>query len=172
MGYLNKIGCFLLVLIFVGCGNNDDGLARLQVELIDAPGDYEKVNIDILDVQVNAGTDESGFTSLADVNSGVFNLLDLVNDLKAVLADVEIPAGRISQIRLILGDKNTLVIDGEPIDLTIPSGSQSGLKLNLQMELLDGITYKILLDFDAAKSVVKAGNSGKYNLKPSYPFNC
>ena len=29
-----------------------------------------------------------------------------------------------------------------------------------------GITYKLIVDFDAAKSVVKAGNSGKYNLKP------
>ena len=32
-------------------------------------------------------------------------------------------------------------------------------------DLLGGITYKLWLDFDAARSVVETG-SGKYNLKP------
>ena len=49
--------------------------------------------------------------------------------------------------------------------LTTPSAQHSGLKLNVHAELTEGITYKILLDFDAARSVVKTG-SGAYNLKP------
>ena len=70
-----------------------------------------------------------------------------------------------SQIRLILGDNNSIKIDGNEIDLTAPSAQHSGLKLNVHAELTEGITYKILLDFDAARSIVKTGN-GKYNLKP------
>jgi hypothetical protein len=35
----------------------------------------------------------------------------------------------------------------------------------LQADLVEGITYSVLIDFDAAKSVVATG-SGKYNLKP------
>jgi len=49
--------------------------------------------------------------------------------------------------------------------LETPSAQQSGLKLLLNSELTGGITYAILLDFDAAKSVVKTG-SDKYILKP------
>ena len=49
--------------------------------------------------------------------------------------------------------------------LTTPSAQHSGLKLNVHAELTEGITYKILLDFDAARSIVKTG-SGAYNLKP------
>lgn len=59
-----------------------------------------------------------------------------------------------------------LTIDGQDNELTVPSGSQSGLKLNVQSEIQAGITYKLVIDFDAAKSIVEAGNSGKYNLKP------
>jgi hypothetical protein len=40
------------------------------------------------------------------------------------------------------------------------------LKLNLHAILTEGIIYTIMLDFDAARSVVSAGNSGGYNLKP------
>ena len=49
--------------------------------------------------------------------------------------------------------------------LTIPSGSQSGLKLNIHDTLLLGMTYNIWIDFDAGRSIIKTGN-GKYKLKP------
>ena len=42
--------------------------------------------------------------------------------------------------------------------LTTPSAQHSGLKLNVHAELTEGITYKILLDFDAVRSVVKTGS--------------
>jgi hypothetical protein len=51
-------------------------------------------------------------------------------------------------------------------ELSTPSGQQSGLKIQLNTTLTAGITYEIFLDFDAARSVVEAGNSGNYNLKP------
>ncbi len=39
------------------------------------------------------------------------------------------------------------------------------MKLNLHADLQEGITYKILLDFDVARSIVSKG-SGAYSLKP------
>jgi len=82
------------------------------------------------------------------------------------LGVIELPAGRISQVRLMLGNNNTLKVDGETKSLTTPSAQQSGLKLNVHADLVEGITYTLLLDFDAARSVVKAGASGDYLLKP------
>jgi hypothetical protein len=60
---------------------------------------------------------------------------------------------------------NRVVIGGVSYDLNTPSGQSSGVKLKVQDELTAGIAYTLLLDFDAAKSIVTTG-SGKYNLKP------
>jgi len=155
----------LAALLFASC-TSDDRSARLQVWLTDAPGDYEAVNVDIQGVEIHAqgGNPGNGWQSL-EVNKGVYNLLELTNGLDTLLGAIELPAGRVSQVRLVLGDNNSVKVGGQTFDLATPSGQQSGLKVNVQQELLEGITYKILLDFDAAKSVVTTGNGG-YLLKP------
>lgn len=168
-------------LLLFSCSNDDEaGNARLQVALIDAPAEYDAVNIDVQEVNVRFGVaveeevegeDDSeagndGWTNISDFEPGVINILDLVNGEESVLVDREIPTGTLGEIRLVLGSDNTLSIGGETKALTVPSGSQSGLKIKINEELLAGVTYKLILDFDAARSVVKAGNSGKYNLKP------
>lgn len=93
------------------------------------------------------------------------NVLTLANGLEMLLGEVDLPAGRVSQLRLILGDGNTLKVDGVVEPLTVPSGEQSGLKLNIQTDLVAGVTYVFTLDFDAARSIVDHGN-GTYSLKP------
>ena len=163
------IGVLLLLMTVISaCDDQETGNARLVVKLTDAPADYQEVNVDIQSVEVNVSQNGngSGWTSLDNSNPGVYNLLELTNGLSVVLADAELPAGYISQIRLILGDNNTLKMDEMVHDLSTPSAQQSGLKLKINTTLIAGITYEILLDFDAARSVVEAGNSGKYNLKP------
>jgi hypothetical protein len=157
------IGFLMLSILWLAC-NNDEQTARLNVRLTDAPGDYEEVNIDIQDVQVNSSQGNTGWVSL-NVEKGVYNLLELTNGLDTLLATAELPAGRVSQIRLILGSNNTVKIGGVTRSLTTPSAQQSGLKLNLQADLAEGVTYTITLDFDAARSIVKTGN-GTYILKP------
>lgn len=150
---------------FTAC-ESDEKNARLQVWLTDAPGDYQEVNVDIQGVEINASENEDskGWTSLA-INSGVYNLLELTNGLDTLLAEKEVPAGKISQVRLKLGNDNSVKIDDQVLDLATPSAQQSGLKLNVHETLAEGVTYKILLDFDVARSIVKTG-SGSYKLKP------
>lgn len=154
-------------LIFSSCNNDERSIRRIQVRLTDAPGDYEAVNIDLqrMEAHASGGSQQSGWFEL-NTNSGIYNLLDFTNGLDTLIADDDLPEGRISQIRLVLGNNNTVVVDGVTHELTIPSGSQSGLKLNVHERFLEGITYKVLLDFDAAKSVVESGTSGRYHLKP------
>src|ERR1051325_8118562 len=94
---------FILSFGLMSCGN-DDHTARLQVKLTDSPGDYQEVNIDIQGVEVNSeeGVQTSGWRAL-DVEKGIYNLLELTNGLDTLLGSAVLPAGRISQIRLILG---------------------------------------------------------------------
>jgi hypothetical protein len=167
---LSAISLIFSSVFFFSCSKNennaDKGRARFQVYLTDDPGDYEEVLIDVQDVQINVtGTDDGGWQSLEGVNKGTYDLLKLVNDEDTLLADATIPSGRLHQMRLILGPENYIKVNGSLIKLNTPSAEQSGLKLNVQQDVTGGILYKIILDFDVAKSIVATG-SGKYNLKP------
>jgi hypothetical protein len=154
----------IMVLIF-GCESEQKN-ARLEVWLTDAPGDYQEVNVEIIGVEVHAenGETNSGWKEL-DVNGGVYDLLKLTNGLDTLLGAIELPPGKISQVRLKLGDGNTIKVGNKIMELSVPSGQQSGLKLQVHSTLTEGITYKILLDFDVARSVVHRGND-TYSLKP------
>src|SRR5512133_914171 len=137
------------------------GESVLSFRLTDAPGPYDEVNIDVkgLEIIVNDTT-----LSL-DVNKGVYNLLDFVNGKDTLLVDGNVPSGRLSQVRLILGDNNTIKVGNDVFEMKTPSAQQSGLKLNVHADLYDGVAYQYTIDFDAEKSIVKTGN-GKYILKP------
>lgn len=157
------------VTLFVACSdddnsNNQEQTARMSVKLVDAPGDYDAVFIDVQDVVIkyNGSDDE---VAIGQVNAGVYDLLELTGGASVLLVDDEIPAGSISQIRLILGDDNTIVVDGETLPLTTPSAQQSGLKIQINETLEGGIFYEFILDFDVEESIVARGN-GDYNLKP------
>ena len=52
-------------------------------------------------------------------------------------------------------------------EMKVPSGYESGIKLVRTFTITEGDITELILDFDAAKSIVKAGNSGKYILKPT-----
>lgn len=146
--------------------NSDEKNARIQVWLTDAPGDYQEVNVDIQGVEIHASeTDNGKGWKPLNVTQGVYNLLELTNGLDTLLGDIEIPAGKISQIRLKLGNNNSIKVNGKTFDLSTPSAQQSGLKLQVHETFTEGITYKILLDFDVARSIVKTGNN-QYKLKP------
>jgi hypothetical protein len=142
---------------------NDEGQesARVQIYLTDAPGDYQEVNIDVVSVRVIIND------SLIDLptNAGIYNILDFVNGEDTLLVDDEIPAGYLSQIRLVLGEANTVMRDSLLYDMKTPSAQQSGLKLNVHENIQPGISYAYVLDFEAHKSVVLTGN-GMHQLKP------
>ena len=166
------------ILGFQSCSDKTEKLektSRLQLKLVDAPGDYQEVNVEIIDVLYNSTEDEGGWTSLTpeDFTPIEVDLTELIAGNELLLSDVIIPSGMLKQIRLVLGDNNTLVIEGEAevIDLDTPSGQQSGLKLKINTELEPGYSYTFILDWDVQKSIVKAGNSGKYNLKPVIRVN-
>ena len=164
--FLRLICLFFVSVTLYSCSEKSTGeRAKLAVRLTDDPADYDAVNIDIQDVQINTGDDDNHWQSLPGVNKGIYNLLDLVNDKDTLLVNADIPTGKLHQIRLILGNNNSINVGGTIINLTTPSAQQSGLKLNVQQDVTGGILYTMLLDFDAAKSIVKTGNS-KYILKP------
>ena len=148
---------------FKGCSDSEPegGEANIEFRLTDMPGEYQQVNIDVLSVEVKFNDS----TISLSTNQGVYNLLEFVNGKDTLLVDDQLPSGYISQIRLILGDNNTVMIDSMLYDLKTPSAQQSGLKLNVHEEIISGESYAYMIDFVVDKSIVETGN-GKYILKP------
>jgi len=164
---------FAAVTMFFSCSDDDstsDQNARVKISMTDAPGDYEAVFVDVIDVKIkaDAASDEEGWVSLDGVEAGRYDLLSLTGGITQLLATAEVAPGMLGQIRLLLGPDNAIVLNGttEEIPLSTPSAQQSGLKLKVNQELVAGVEYEYLLDFDVDKSIVKAGESGQYILKP------
>lgn len=138
----------------------------LIVKMVDTPGNYDQVNIVVDSVQVHISSSDSinGWITMNRVQA-TYDLLKLVNGNDTVIGKSQLPVGEYSQIRLFIGDGSNVVIDAVTYPLTIPSGSQSGLKLNVHATIQADVIYTITLDFDANRSIIKTGD-GNYKLKP------
>jgi hypothetical protein len=152
-----------LAMVIAGCSDviHEGTVSNIQFRLSDMPGEFQEVNIDVVAVNiiVNDSLIELG------TNKGVYNLLEFVNGRDTLLVDDQIPSGFVSQVRLILGENNTLMIDSTVYDMKTPSAQQSGLKFNVHQDLAVGESYAYVIDFRVEKSVLKTGND-KYILKP------
>lgn len=162
----------LLLVFFTGCKDNPTapatgGSGQIQMYMVDAPAAYDGVFIDVKAVEVHkSGSDStSGWVTLNSTEK-TYNLLDLQNGAQAVLGDTALDAGHYTQIRLILGSNNYITVGAVKYNLTVPSGSQTGVKLTHEFDIQANTTYSLTLDFNAAQSVVATGN-GKFLLKPT-----
>jgi hypothetical protein len=167
------LSLFVTVVFFTACEkyellkkknqtSTSTAAANYFVHLTDAPGNFTEVNIDIQSVLVKTS---NGSEIELNVNPGVYNLLDFQNGVDTLIATGTLDSSSVSQIRLILGKNNSVLVDSVQYPLEVPSGSQSGLKLQVHHVLKAGVAYHVTLDFDANKSIVKTGN-GRYKLKP------
>lgn len=161
-GILYAVLFISMIAIIPACKKDNSDKAHLTVRMTDAPANYDAVMIDIQGVEV---TGNDGSVIALNTNVGIYNLLDFSNGVDTLIASADLNAGKISQVRLMLGNNNTVKIDNVIYHLSTPSASQSGLKLQLHQTFVAGVTYNILLDFDAGKSIVALGN-GEYQLKP------
>ncbi|HUR67173.1 MAG TPA: DUF4382 domain-containing protein [Chitinophagaceae bacterium] len=164
--FLLLLSSFLTAaIILMACqkDNNDAGSTTLKVRMTDAPINADFVNVDIREVKVNFRDDSSGWVSLNTV-AGIYDLLGLQNGVDTLLAVGVIPGNSVKEIRFVLGPNNSIVVNGVNYPLTIPSGSESGLKLKINKQL-SGPVDSLLIDFDAALSIHQTGN-GEYKLKP------
>ncbi len=160
-------------LIAAGCSKSDDtvgpgdGTGTLRVSLTDAPNqNVEAVNLVITRVEIHSAgaNDATGWTTV-DTDSTVYNLIALRNGVTTTLALADVPVGNYNQVRLVLGQGSTVVVDGVEHPLTVPSGQTSGVKVNGNFNVADVGTQEILIDWDAGRSVHQTGN-GSWMMSP------
>jgi hypothetical protein len=152
----------VLITLMVSSCNKATESSHLSIHMTDAIANYSAVMVDIQGVEVIVN---DGAPVLLNTETGIYNLLDYSNGLNTLLATGDLKEGTISQIRLILGTNNTVTHNNVVYPLSTPSAMQSGLKLQIHQTLVAGVSYSILLDFDAHQSIILKGN-GDYQLKP------
>lgn len=182
----NKLRAFLFAplcaLFLWSCSSGGDG--TLSVGLTDASTDqYQAVYVTVRAVEVHkSGDAEDSWKTVAEPNK-TYDLLTLVNGVRETLGVASLEAGHYTQMRLVLGDEPddslnlfsrahafahyAVDLEGEEHELKVPSGMQTGIKIVQGFDINENSTTELLLDFDAAASVVIAGNSGQYLLKPT-----
>ena len=170
---------FLLVALtataFTGCSDSTGPQepAHFVVTLTDSPGawfDSAVVEIgEVWAIQAN------GPPILLSDDGGTWNLLDLQNGVMAELASADIEPTRLLQLRLhVVAASVTLkdpyeFTDGETsADLFVPSGAQSGIKINLRdddanedgagVDLVPGETILAVVDMDVERNFVVNGS--------------
>jgi hypothetical protein len=170
----------------LACGGSGGGTAStgtLRLALTDAPAcGYEHVYVTVNQIRVHqsasAEDSEPGWSQLS-IPSQRIDLLSLTNGVLQELGSLPLPTGTYQQVRLVLADNpgnpspanplaNALVLTGTSNELALstPSAQQSGYKLQARFDVQSGQVADMVLDFDACRSIVKAGASGRYNLKP------
>jgi hypothetical protein len=151
------------MLMMVSCKKESANSSNVKFKLTDAPGAYDQVNIDIRGIEVySQGQGWVTFNS----NLGVVNILDYTNGQTTLLAEGQLNAGTITAAHLIIGDNNSVVIDGISHHLESSAALQAGLSVNLNNQLQAGQSYEWTIDFDAAQSIA-ANTSGSYTLSPT-----
>jgi len=154
----------LLSVMLFACDSNDKQTVGFY--LTDAPAneDIIAVNIDVQSIKYSIDDETWIDLPMSPVN---VDLLQFSNGKDTLLSNIELESGvKIHQVRFILGSNNTITLTDSTVHpIATPSAQQSGLKLNVQSfsEVTSG--YKVVIDFDASRSIIKKGN-GEYQLKP------
>ena len=146
--------------------------------LTDAPscGEFTSVVVTIVGVQL-IGNDGTPY-NLTLQTPMQQDLLQLTNGQSVNLGPISVPTGTYNQVRLVLAPTTgsgssapanyvtTQSGGSQQYPLTTPSAQQSGYKVNGSFTVNPDRTVNVTLDFNACRSVVTAGSSGKYLLKP------
>jgi Domain of unknown function (DUF4382) len=155
-----------LVIVCIHACTKSNEQTVLQVRLTDNPIGLREVNVDIQQVRIKFSDDSlsnNGWVDMA-TNARIYNLLGLQNGVDTLLATGTFPQNVVKEIRFVLGPNNTVKDSlGIVYPLTVPSGSESGLKIKVNKKMGANL-QTLLIDFDAALSIKKE-NDG-YKLRP------
>ncbi len=158
------------------CGSDSsdsDATGTVSFGLTDAPAtEFSNVTVAFTEIQLKPA--DSDWISFPLDGFETVNMLDLQGGVtEPLITDEEVPAGNYTQLRLIVDTENSFVtlVDNPdaPLTLAVPSGEQSGLKLQGEFIVAADTSTDFTIDFDVQKAVVNpAGQAlADYMLRPA-----
>lgn len=154
-----------------GSGSSNDRDATLNLSVTDAPIMLGTAQITNVFVQFH-GIELHGPSGTTTIDLAPPKQIDLLTltgtNAAALLQNTRLPAGDYQWIRLLVDTDGTLdtyfVDNSGSHELTIPSGAETGLKLNRGFTLAQGGIANFTIDFNVAHSLVS--NNNGFILKP------
>lgn len=160
-----------------GSGGTPTSTGTVSFAMTDAPacgGQYESVFVTVTGLAVTGNDGQTHSVAFPTAPTPI-DLLTLTGTKSAGLGDpIALPAGTYNQTRLILAPNEpgkapanyVITAAGAEVPLTTPSAQQSGFKIIGPFTVDAGNTVDVVVDFNACRSIVSAGASGKLLLKP------
>ena len=168
-------GSLVLAGLLSACSASGDpgsGAGRMEIRLVDAPADEVKeivVTITRVEAHVAGG---GGWMVLADQTTTI-DLLKLQGGTFAQLGVVNFPGGKITQLRLYVKEEGPNYVttpDDQRHPLTVPSGTESGIKIKGGFDWSACDVGNVTIDFDGKKSIhvhpKGAGAGDEWLLRP------
>lgn len=161
----------LMAVLLIACTRNNDSPDKLNlpgklvVSVTDDPFNIsfiESASVTITKIEIRKDVENKPDTFLVLSEVPVtLDLLGLRNGIKQELLNLEVPQGDYDQIRLYV-DQASLKLKDHPdtFNVKVPSGKQSGIKINIDPAIIveGGLTSELILDFDLSRSFVMRGN--------------
>jgi hypothetical protein len=157
----------LLILVFslpfvFSCQKKEIKTSPVHFYLMDSPTDFDSVNIHIKKIEAYVIGDSSVWVSL-DTKDTTVNVFHLQDSITMQVAHDIVPMGLLKEIRFILGDGNSVVVNGvtHPLQTSLTGSPSLLIEINKRLnEVFNGF----ILDFDASQSIIE--DSGNYRLEP------
>ncbi|GAA4359432.1 DUF4382 domain-containing protein [Kangiella marina] len=161
-----------VTLALVACKSNDPEEGKLAVAVTDAPVDgAEAVVVQFTGIEIQG---VGGRQSFDFATPKTIDLLELTGDESLeLLPATDLVAGEYQWMRLKVNAERGVTdsyidINGARYSLFVPSGNQSGLKLNRPFVIAAGGLTDFTIDFDLRKSVHEPQNDAEdYYLRPT-----
>ncbi len=171
------VACALVLPACGGGGGSNDGMTaqtgQLSLAIGDAPIDGASEVVVVftgIELHSNGGTRTINFAAPREIDLLAYQNGTTVN----LLENLTVDAGEYQWMRLkVIAERNRsdgsyiLFESGEQYPLFIPSGSETGLKINRPFRVAAGSITRLVADFDLRKSIIAPpGQAPNYFLKP------
>lgn len=163
------------------CGGGSDGTGTtgstgtVSFDVTDAPAmEFSDVTVSFTGISLKP--EDSEWVEFNFDEPKTWNLLELQGGIsEPLITEEEVPAGNYTQLRLLVNTEELasyVVLEDQPDvkrSLAVPSGTQSGLKLNGDFVVAADTQTDFTIDFDVRKAIVNPqGESlADYLLRPS-----
>lgn len=173
-----KARLFMLLfsgLILLGCSRYGSELqyveyGKVHVLITDAPFPAHLVDAAYMTVtkieargeELEEASESGGFVTLFEGEETI-DITKLTNGMTQSMGITEVPVGTYDQVRLYVTDASVELTDGSTYEVKVPSGAQSGIKIQIRpgLTVTGELTSELLLDVDLSRSFVLRGNPSK-----------